>query len=470
MKLGRSDRDSGIGLLDEAGDTLIEVLVSALALAAIVVGTLAGVDASNRVTALERARSEADTLAQAAEDQLRSEPVSRLGELERSPRSEQIEQNHTLFTVASSAQYRSGTSGSASCAGGTASADYIETSTTVTWKALGAGRPVVERGLISPPPGTTLLVQVLDEGDAQPGMTATATGPGSSHTVHSETTSAAGCAIFSLLPGEYTANVSRTGYVTPDGYAASDEDPAYKSASSKFLVAETTATDTVEMAPAGELKVSFASAGQSVEGDSFVAANAAMLAPRAFGTVGSYHSWISTGRSVFPFPASKKYGVYAGSCAYDAPEAVGSEQAAEAEVQPGASTTVTAVLPPLHIQVMSGTGPSKKGVAVGGATARLLDTRCGSVREETTDAEGRLPLAGVPYGTYQLCVTGGSSGPAADRKYTTPAFRNDTAAGPSELSSITNDGGQLEGGYAYIYLGRGAAESPGTLGEGSSCP
>lgn len=468
---GEADRLRRRGIAGESGDTLIEVMISALIVAGVVMGTFYGLDSTNRVTAFERTRAEADTLAQAAEDQLRSEPISRVAELEREAHTEAIVENHTRFTLRTTAQYRSATSGSASCSGGAASADYIETATAVSSPALNSSHPVIETAIISPPPETALLVRVLDSAEPLGGIGVTATGPApSTASHHSSTSASAGCATFPLAPGEYTANAYRAGYVTPNGYENSAEDPTYKSSSTKYLVAEATATDTVELAPAGQLEAKFTSGGAAAEGDTFVASNAAMEGPRSFGTLGAYHAAISTPNSIFPFPASKKYGIYAGTCSYDAPEAVGSAKAVEAQVSPGGSSSVEVPLPPLRVEVFSGTGKSSKGSAVSGAVVRLADTRCSTVRELHTNSEGRLPLAGVPFGTYELCVTGGSSGPAAGRKYTTPVFQNNTATGPSELTAITNDAGQLEGGYAVVYLGSGAPGSPGTLAKGSTCP
>ncbi len=61
-----------VPLADETGDTLIEVLISAVVLVLIVVATLTGLDSTNRATALDRARSQADALAQADEEQARA--------------------------------------------------------------------------------------------------------------------------------------------------------------------------------------------------------------------------------------------------------------------------------------------------------------------------------------------------------------------------------------------------------------
>ena len=58
-------------LASEAGDTLIEVLASAVLVALIVVAMFNGFDSASRASAGERSRAQADALAQQAEDQLR---------------------------------------------------------------------------------------------------------------------------------------------------------------------------------------------------------------------------------------------------------------------------------------------------------------------------------------------------------------------------------------------------------------
>ena len=65
----------------ERGDTLIEVIISALIVGLIVIATLNGIDGANSATALSRARFQADALAQQNEDRLRSEPTQHLAEL-----------------------------------------------------------------------------------------------------------------------------------------------------------------------------------------------------------------------------------------------------------------------------------------------------------------------------------------------------------------------------------------------------
>jgi Tfp pilus assembly protein PilV len=453
----------------EQGDTLIEVLISSVLIAIIVVATLYGLDRTDHATAQSRARSQADALAQQAEDRLRSEPVLKLSELNRT---ETVKQGGTIYTITSTAAYRSDASATASCTTSGASPDYIETTSKVTWPSMGVTSPVVESSIISPPPGTALLVQVVNSGAPVSNVYAVASGPAPATGERRLETSANGCAVFSVFPGEYSMNVFRTGYVTPNGFENTKEDPVYKASSTKFLVAEATATLTVELAPAGQVEATFQTGGAASEGDSFMLSNAAMSAERAFGKAGSYAAAIATPQTIFPFPSAKKYLAFAGTCGSDAPESVGSAEAPEFEVPSSGLATTSLVEPPLKIVVMSGKSQASPGTAVSGATVRLKDTNCSTVRESKTTSTGQLAPPGIPFGTYQLCVTGGSTGTAKNRKFTTPVFVNDTAAGPSKLASITDDGGQAltSSGAATIYMENGAETTIGKLGAGTTCP
>jgi Tfp pilus assembly protein PilV len=456
----------------EAGDTLIEVLMSAVLVALIVVATLSGLDSTNRATALSRARSEADVLAQQAQDRLRSEPVLKLSELNQT---ETIKQNGTVYTIASTAAYRSDTTATASCTTSGASPDYIETRSKVTWPSMGVSTPVVESSIISPPPGTALLVQVLNSGAPVPNVNAVATGPAPSTGERVLETSGNGCAVFSVFPGEYGVNVYRSGYVTPNGQANSREDPLYAASSTKFLVAETTATLTVEEAPAGLVEATFVTAGvASPKGDSFTLSNSAMSAERTFGTIGTYSTAIASPKTIFPFPAAKQYSAFAGSCGSDAPEAVGAVEAPEFEVPASGTAAVKVVQPPLKIRVMSGTkeGSSTEGSPVSGATVHVKDTKCSTVRATKTTSTGTFEQLGFPFGTYEVCVTGGTG--ATNRQFVTPVFANDTEAGPSKLETITNDSKDTKKltaeGYATVYMQNGADTTVGSLTANSTCP
>jgi len=166
-------------LASDAGDTLIEVVISALLLGIIVVGTFTGLNSTNKSTSIARARSQADALAEQNEEQLHSLPITALKKLEEKASTQTIEQGRTKYEVTSSATYYPASSATSSCTSAT-EVGYIQTASTVTWHSLGAGKPVVETGIVSPPPDTSLIVQVTNQlAEPVAGMEAQVFGPSS---------------------------------------------------------------------------------------------------------------------------------------------------------------------------------------------------------------------------------------------------------------------------------------------------
>jgi len=446
------------------GDTLIEVVISALLLALVVVGTLTGLNSANRTTSIDRERSQADALAQQEEDQLRSDPINKLSELSETHEvlQHEVNANGTKYLISSSARYISDATATASCSSTTPQADYIQTTSKVTWTELGKGKPVVETSLISPPPDSALIVQVTNQaGEAVPHMAVSAAGPSN----ESAETSSDGCAILAVQPGEYQLNVHRGEYVDPNGYENSDEDPSTNTP--LYVVAEASVKTAFEFAKAGTITAHYENtvSHEKVAGDTFIATNAnSSMNPafRSFGKVGVFAKEVSSQAKVFPF--GSRYTVYAGTCTEDNPQAVNSSLSdPQVEVSPGGSAEPTLPLPPISIKVLSGKSSSSPGSRVAKAMVTLEDTGCGAKREaETASPSGELTYP-APYGKYKLCVTGGSSGVAANRKYTT-TFINNTPEGPSEAATMTNGG--EEGKTAIIYLGSGAANTT----TGTTCP
>jgi Tfp pilus assembly protein PilV len=441
----------------ERGDTLIEVIISAVLIALVVVASLTGLDSTNRSVALQRARSQADALAQQDEDQLRGEPVAKLSELSRT---REVVANGTKYTIISTSQYVADATATASCSSSTPSADYLQTTSKVTWPSLGVGKPVVETSVISPPPGAALIVQVTESGTPIQGATVQVTGP-SPATVETSTN---GCAILAVLPGEDQIHVSKSGYVDPNWYADSHDDLSVTR--SVYLPAETTAKEGYYLGRAGKLAVSFAGSIPAV-GDSFVAHNSGMATFKP--VVEAYKATVESLTTVYPFPGTSPYTVYAGECEADRPKALNAgNPEVEVVVPAGGTAPVIVTQPPINVKVMSGKSKTSPGKPVENAIATLTDTGCGTKRETKTNAKGTLERPGAPFGTYSLCVTGGASGLAANRKYTT-TFANNTVSGPSELGTMTN-AKELSEGAAVIYMESGAPSSPGTLGSGTSCP
>ncbi len=409
----------------EQGDTLIEVIISAMLLALIVAGTLTGLNSTNHATAQQRARSQADAIAEQSEEQLRSQPINKLAELESHPETKTVKQGGTEYTVQSSATYINDTTATTSCTAGTAKAEYLQTATKVTWPSLGVGKPVVETSVISPPPGSSLIVQVSESGTPLQGAQVTATGPAPETTQRTLETSANGCAILAVSPGEYKINASKSGFITPNGYERTELDPGVTH--SVYIVAETTARQGYYLARPGSLAVSFGGGG---EGDTFVAFNTGMTNFKQFGAIGSYKTTVSSSTSLYPFPT--KYTVYAGTCEADKPSTIKPENEAVVPSNGIGSTTLT--LPQLKLLVYSGTSSTTPGTLVTGASSSVHDEGCNTTRYFNTVA-GALPptRAGLPYGNYKLCVTEKVGTPTPKQhRYEKEKIALTTAAGATE--------------------------------------
>lgn len=447
-------------LADETGDTLIEVLISAVLIALIVAATTYGLNSTNRATAYDRARSEADALAQQAEDQLRSEPVGDLANLHRE---QVVEEGKTKYTISSKSEYFSDSTATSSCNSSTPQASYLETTSTVTWPSIGAAKPVVESSVIAPPADAALIVQVTEAGNPLEGATVTATGPSPGTTAHTLETSSNGCAILALSPGGYELNVNKPNYVDPNWYPNTHEDLSFTRSVYLPAETETTTKEAYYLGLAGELKVKFVGpAAIEEEGDSFVAFNSGMSAPRHDGTLGAYAKIVASGKEVYPYPKTSPYSVYAGTCEADSPSKFGVKPE-EAVVAPGGTTEVTVPLPSLKIKVMSGTGPGAltEGTPVNGATVYIEDQGCTANRTQTTIASGALTHPVLPFGTYKMCVS------KLGKMWEEPSpFENNTLSGPSS-KTWTNGGVIAE--ENVIYLGTLPSGSPKGVSAGA-CP
>jgi Tfp pilus assembly protein PilV len=455
-RLGRTARSSAIvratrparrRLTSQAGDTLIEVIVSALLVALIVVGTFSGLDSTNKATALQRSRSQADALAEQNEEQLRSEPIKKLFELEGHPTTETVSENGTTYTVETSAAYISDTTATSSCTSSSPKADYIQTASKVTWPSLGVGKAVVETGIISPPPGSTLIVQVTESGTALQGAQVTATGPSPETTAHTLETSSSGCAILAVSPGEYTINVSKSNYVDPNGYANTQEDTSSSVTRSVYLPAETTAKEGYYLGRAGKLSVSF-TGSLPAEGDTFVAYNSGMATFRQFGTIEKYASTVlsSATTNVYPFPATSPYIIYAGTCEADIPATSVMEANKTnfyVSVPAGGTGSISTIQPPINIKVLESNKGQTPEKPLQNATVRIEDTGCKTVHESKTNSAGALPRPGMPFGAYSLCVTAKIG--VKNRKYT------------RSITSSSSSGTSLQ----TIYLGEEGEENAG---------
>lgn len=405
----------------EEGDTLIEVVISVALISMVVIAVLFGLDSTNRATSASRARSQADVLAQEDEEQLRSEPVRRLDEIERT---KEVKLGSTTYTVKTTSKYIADATSTASCTSSVAKADYLKTISTVTWPSMGPGGGVIETGVISPPADSALIVQVEEAGAPLAGAQVDAIGPAPSASKYELETSANGCAILALSPGEYTINASKTGYVDPNGYVNTDADSSVTQ--SVYLPAETTLKEGYNLGLAGKVKVKFSNVSEPTEGDSFVIYNTGMSSYRTFpepSTVGTYKPTIESPATVFPFTTN--YTVYAGTCEADLPTRNGQGSNPEVLVPPGKTGEATVPLASINVKVLEGKALPEKPVQK--AVVTLEDTGCNTVRKLETTSAGTLSRPGMPFGTYSLCVS--ATVGAEKRRYTQAGLANNNVSG-----------------------------------------
>lgn len=408
---------------DEAGSVLVEVMVSAILLTIAAIGVFNALDSSSRATAQERHRAQANDLAQADLARMRTMRISDLSNLDET-RQATVEGN--AYTVESKATFQTDATGTASCEEGTASADYIQIRSLVTWPSIGTRPPVEAQSLVAPPNGSVspdsgaLAIQIEGgegQGIADVGLAGSQEGGEGSF---NGSTGANGCAVFGNLPeGNYTLEVLDSTLVDNDG------DPPAPQITS--VVAESTNTLALQYDHPGTIEVGFSTwvDGELVEAaefDSVVVFNTGMSVAKTFGAPGNPQPKIAA-TTLFPFVSP--YAVYAGSCASNNPNPSGEPEPppaiADALVSAGGLTAVTLELPALDLTVWNGT-EAEKGAPVEGAAVQVADTLCSEGEEgsETpvtrtfaTNEAGGLDQPALPYsqhdeeegeGGYDVCV------------------------------------------------------------------
>jgi prepilin-type N-terminal cleavage/methylation domain-containing protein len=389
----------------EGGFSLPEILVSIIVLALIAGGTVSALVSSGKATAQERIRTQAQAIAQADQIRMRSMKVSDFGH--RYTRTANVTQGANTFTVTSTAEFITESSGTSSCSENTASTEFIKIKSSVTWPTIGTRPPVVIESLVAPPTGYTapnrgnLQVSVqTSTGTARNGVSITGTGP----TSFSGTTGTNGCVIFGNLPvGTYTVTPALAGLVDANGNAATPQ--------SVDIVGQATKTLTLVYDTPGRITASFrvrnyaGTVVSSQQASGIVVFNTGMQTDRVFGT-GSLATTQQTTTTLFPF--TSPYAVYAGRCAANNPGS--GAGIVSATVAPGQNLTLSTAIQlfPLYLNVYMGTSAS--GTKSNGAQVRIEDLDCpGTVYNFTTNSSGQLPLPGLPYSDYEVCVRGPSS-------------------------------------------------------------
>jgi type II secretory pathway pseudopilin PulG len=448
-------------LESEAGFTMIEVVISALLVGLIAVGTLSGFDSAGRASTDERSHAQATVLAQHDEERLRALTPAQLGQIGISTHTQAtngicVEKvgatwkyysgentafcekvtpfsgttySGTVFTVTSSARYvaveKGAEQAALTCETSGRNADYLQTTSSVTWLALGTRPPVTQSSIVTTPVSAALEVKVKNQnGEPVSGATVTVTGAATNAT---QTTTATGCAIFGGLADKNVEFLTtKPGWVNKQGKGPS---PLPVPSTKAVTVSSTTLSEQEDyIAEPGAILATFESNGSSavgITGDTFYAGQPQIKpAPEEFvgGTVGAFNHTVKL-EGLFPFakPAEphepEPYTVYAGDCPKNSPKVVSAGVVKEAKVKPNSEAPVTIDVPEVKVTVRSGVkAGATEGSLVNSTSAKVINFECSAASAQNfvkvpyehpvTIVTGALVQKYQPYAKeLKLCVT-----------------------------------------------------------------
>lgn len=402
---------------DESGSFLVEVCVTAVIVVVVALGTFAAFDGASASSANVKSRAVGAGLAQQDQERLRAFKATDLSNYRQSRTQAVAGVN---YTVASRADWVTDSTGSTSCGGGNAQANYLEITSTVTWPRMNEVQPVVVKSLIAPPNGSfgpsqgSLCVQLLCNTTGASGVGVSLTGAGA----FSDVTDSTGSVFFGYIPtGNYTVTAQDTGI---DRAGAT---PPSKQAS---VVGATTSTITLDDCQPGALKVKFdtqpygGAAIASRNKFGFSLGNSGLAAPsfrtffnglNDFGLYGDKPpapglndgTATFTAGSLYPF-SPEPYAAWAGNCFAERPDQIVPGGTVGQQLIAPATTAgpITLRQPALNLVVNSVAGAPLKDARVR-ATAK--SPGCGGTIDlGNTSSVGKLDDPGLPYGTYDICA------------------------------------------------------------------
>jgi Tfp pilus assembly protein PilV len=453
----------------EDGFMLVEVIISALLVAIIVVATFNGFDAASRLSADQRRHAEAALLAAESQEKLRTDPAAALDALESASHTYTREVGGTKFKITQTAKPISG-GGAAGCSVNESSRENganIQITSSVTWFLLEERNspPVKQSSIITPPVGSALEVDVSNGGTPKlpaAGVTASAkfTPVGSGSTATAEgTTGSAGCVVLTgLATTSATVEiVEKPNFVTTGG------DLKYPLQENVSIAPNLTTQLAVSYDEGGRITAEYTYKGetswegQPVTGNTFVVFNESIPAgdpkfqtgSQEFKYQGSgeenYEAVTTTSGTTAStaanpakyakgdlFPFSTTWGVYGGDCPKNGnyPEA----KTAGGIVTPGGNTVVKVPLSYVNLTVSQGTVFSPGAIESTPAEALFTNVECEGyelpnnafaaslVHSQTTNSSGHLGHPFQPFGKEKLCVYD----KAAKRTYTSTFTNSET--------------------------------------------
>jgi|GEM_PF-1470975 len=415
------------------GFTLIEVIVSSLMVALIVVGTFTGFQVADQSTAHDRLQDVAAVLAAQSQDQLRSAPASALEALAISPHTFTKVEDGVTFSIKQEARFVGGPEGGTGCSvteHKSQITNALRITSTVSWThANSNAKPVVETGVVTPPTGSALEVDVGNAPAPTAGVSGvsvivkyTAAGTSTVSTLEGITTSA-GCIVFGAIPS-IAATVEipeQVGFVTPSGSQTIEPKEV-------VLAPNTTTYYAVAYQRGGAIQAIFkynksakyehlnnkkvSETEKVIPSDTFVVANADMEKPPKYevgSTRGEFisasglyeplpgvplktepYAYLPTATSpettnypqgdLFPFPESEGEGgweVYAGDCKANDPETLKVPGVAVERkwITPGAPATEFKEVPLSHLSLNVYKNRESEVAALGSEAVKDLETK-----------------------------------------------------------------------------------------------
>jgi Tfp pilus assembly protein PilV len=401
----------------ESGFALVEVMVSAVLVLAFALATLSVIEKSGAATSTNRQRGVAVGLAQADQDSMRLMSLASLTNRHTSYTKQNINGpgDGTVYTIESDADWLRDAGGKVTCSTNATRAEYIKTTTKVTWTNHPA--PVVMESYISPGVGGlakgALTVKLkTDPGVGTSGIAVTAGG----QTVY---TDAGGCAVFAnLTPGPTTISWSGEGpgnYVDRNGQQTATE-------LAENITISTAQTSQMERLfdHAGTIPVKFVNDAAPAVATPWTSASvmhSGITEPanqvRSFTQTASDTMDVT---QLFPFVAP--YSLFAGSCAGNAPTTWWSGATMPTAVAPAAaaSAQTTVVVPSVVLSATTG-GVNASKIPQGTPAAAGLrlffkkqaTTKMAGCADLTVNTTTASPAAvSLPYGQYTLCVQSGT--------------------------------------------------------------
>ncbi len=417
---------------------LIEVLISSLLVALIAVATFNGFDVTQKVTADERAHNQATALAQQDEERLRGMSASALQLV--GTKVSTVTEGGTTYTITSTAQFvtaGANNEDTLTCATEKGTATYIQTTSSVTWNALGKRKAVSQSSNVRASTSTSLMVSVQNHNnEAVSGAKVEVFDPSTASIPTAEgTTSEAGCMTFGgLATGTTKIVVSKGEWVDHNGSKHPEK--------SVTITGTSLAEAKFTLDSPGAITANFVSNGVSVQGFTFFAYQTETPSGFVGGEANTAHT-SATLTGLFPFvtpgkpPTPNKYAVYAGDCSKNDPVEVTKGEVKEdptVEVKSGVTEPVNVEVPAVQATVYEGTSGSKgQPLTANLQTAMFINTECSSApsyqHKVKLNASGEVEQEYQPYAKkLEFCIVALIGGKYYKYKSPTP-FENKVKAG-----------------------------------------